>query len=829
MTDIAVTILGITGLLALISLLPPLAHRLNLPFSVLLAVVGCALGGLVFLGRNLPYTGVLGDFIDALRGFAISPEALLYIFLPPLLFEAALAIDVRRLMDDMAPILLLAVVGVVICTLVVGLSLNAAADIGIIACLLLGAVIATTDPAAVVSIFRDLGAPRRLSILVEGESLFNDAAAIALYSLLTAMLLGLRNADAVATTFAFLEDFVGGAIAGYLAARATFALFGLLHGLRLAEITLTVAMTYLVYVVTERYLHVSGVVAVVVAGLVTGWHGRIRVTPTTWDSLVDTWAQLGFWASSLIFVLAAMLVPQLLVDVGWNDALLLGILVPAALLARAIVLYGLLPLLSVSRMASKISNPYKLVILWGGLRGAVSLALALAVSENRALPADIRGFVAVLATGFVLFTLLVNGTTLRLLLRLLHLDQLSKVDRAVRDRAIMLSLAAIRERIETVAAADRIAPQVKARTCDAFTQRIASVRHAAGDDLLSEADLLQIGLITLATREQELHLQRFKERVVSRKGVQTLIARSGWLLDGAKTAGREGYEAAARRTTTFTRTFQLALALHHRFGFDRWLAEQLADRFERLLIVRMGLQQLLTFNEQQLTPLLGSTTGEQLTMILGRRVTAIEQALAALRLQFPQFARTLESRYLDRVGAQLEGAEYDNMLAESTISREIHTDLERRLGIRRQQLDRRPPLDMELKREQLIVRVPLFAALDAPRQQEIARLLRPRLALPGERIIAKGARGDAMYFIASGAVEVQVGAAPVRLGSGDFFGEIALLTHRPRNADVFALGYCHLLVLRQRDFDRLLNANPALRTRIDTVARERLAAVPVAQ
>jgi CPA1 family monovalent cation:H+ antiporter len=829
MPEIAVTILGITGLLALVSLLPPVANRLNLPFSVLLALAGCALGVVVFFGQNLPGTGLLGDFVAALRGFEISPEALLYIFLPTLLFEAALMIDVRRLMDDVAPILLLAVVAVVVCTLVVGFALAPFADVGLIACLLLGAIVATTDPVAVVGIFRDLGAPRRLSILVEGESLFNDAAAIALSALLTAMLLGTRSADAVGTTIAFLKNFVGGGIVGYAAARGAFALFPFLRGLRFAEITLTVALAYLVYVVAERYLHVSGVVAVVIAGLVTGWHGRIRVTPTTWDSLVDMWAQLAFWASSLIFLLAAMLVPRLLTDATWDDALLLGILIVAALAARALVLFGLAPLLSVSRMAAKVSNSYKLVIVWGGLRGAVSLALALAVSENAALPDNVRHFVAVLATGFVLFTLLVNGMTLQPLLRLLHLDRLSKVDRAVRDRAIMLSLDAIRQRISAVAESDRISPAVTARICEGFAQRISDVRRtAAADAILSDADLLQIGLITLATREQELHLQRYKERVVSRKSVQVMIARAGWLLDGAKTGGRSGYEAAARRGFSFTVTFRIALALHRRLGVTRWLAQELADRFERLLLVRMGLQQLLAFNERQVTALLGSAIGEELTLILGKRVTGIEQGLAALRLQFPEFARTLESRYLERVAAQLEGAEYSDLLAESIISREVHNDLDRQLSARWRNLERRPALDIELKREQLIARVPLFGALDTQRLHAIARLLRPRLALPGERIIARGARGDSMYFIASGAVEVQIAPAPVRLGSGEFFGEIALVMHQPRNADVVALGYCHLLVLRQRDFERLLAGNPDLRARIDTVARERLAPPPAA-
>ena len=209
MPEIAVSILGITGLLALTSLLPPFANRLNLPLSVMLAGVGCALGTIVSVGRLIPDGGLLGDFFAALRSFEISPEALLYVFLPTLLFETALAIDVRRLLDDLAPILLMAVVAVIVCMLVVGLALNTIADVGLVTCLLLGAIVATTDPVAVVGVFRDLGAPRRLSILVEGESLFNDAAAIALFSLLMAMLTDPSKADPLGTTLALFKGFLG--------------------------------------------------------------------------------------------------------------------------------------------------------------------------------------------------------------------------------------------------------------------------------------------------------------------------------------------------------------------------------------------------------------------------------------------------------------------------------------------------------------------------------------------------------------------------------------------------------------------------------------------
>src|SRR5262249_27345919 len=119
MTGAALAVLGVTGLLMLVSFLPPIADRLTLPYTVLLAASGCVRGAIVTAGLAFDGIPLVGDFLGALRGFKFSAEAVLYIFLPALLFEAALHIDVRRLMDELAPILLLAVVAVVVCTVVV--------------------------------------------------------------------------------------------------------------------------------------------------------------------------------------------------------------------------------------------------------------------------------------------------------------------------------------------------------------------------------------------------------------------------------------------------------------------------------------------------------------------------------------------------------------------------------------------------------------------------------------------------------------------------------------------------------------------------------------
>ncbi len=821
MHQIVVTVFGVAGLLALVSLLPALARRLNLPYTVLLAAVGGLLGALVFAVRDVEAMGAAGDFLVALRGFDISAHAFLYIFLPTLLFEAALAVDVRRLLDDLAPILTLAVVAVLVCTLAVGFALSGAAGIDLRACLLLGAIVATTDPAAVVGVFRDIGAPRRLTVLVEGECLFNDAAAIAISTLLIAMLAGNQPFDATGTILAFLVGFLGGAAAGYVAARAACVLFVPLRGLRLAEITLTVSLAYLVFVVAEHYLQVSGVVAVVTAGLVLRSVGRTRITPSTWHSLMETWEQLGFWASSLIFLLAAMLMPRLLVEAGAADLLWLAVLVVAALAARAVVLYGLLPVLSATGLAERVSGAYKAVILWGGLRGAVSLALALAVTENMELAPEVRRAVAVLTTGFVLFTLLINGPTLRPLIRLLRLDRLSPADRAMRERALTLAIAGLNERIVAVAEREGIDVATARDVARDAARRVATVGEA-DEAALSDDDRVYIGLATLASREQELYLEAFRDRLTSRRIVDLATAAAGRLADGVKTDGRAGYEKAARAALGFSWGFRAALALHHRLGLAGWLAHQLADRFEMLLGSETAVRRLIEFNRDKIAALLGGPTALTLSAILEARLAAIEAALAALKLQYPDHARTLQSTYLARVSLRLEEESYRALLAESAISQEVFNDLSRRLSARWQVVDRRPPLDIAMKRVEMVARVPLFASLPAQRLAEIARLLKPRLVVPEERIIAAGEEGDAMYFIASGAVEVRVPPASVRLGSGEFFGEIALLTHRPRTADVAALGFCKLLVLHDRDLDRLLARDPELRRRLDEVARRRL-------
>jgi monovalent cation:H+ antiporter, CPA1 family len=823
MTDTIQTVFAVTALLGLVSLLLPLAERLSIPYAVVLAVVGVAIGGIAQLPVGQHPGSVIGDVVHWLHDFGLSAESLLYVFLPALLFEAALNVDVRQLSDEVWTVLLLAVIGVIVCTLVVGLALWPISPVGVLACVILGAIIATTDPVAVVAIFRDIGAPRRLSTLVQGESLFNDAAAIAIYTLAVAMLAGDQPANPLDGVITFIREFGGGLLAGYVAGWAVTLFIPMLRTSRLAEATLTIAFAYVIFVICDHYLGVSGVVAVAAAALAVSAGGRRRLSPSNWESLVVTWEQLAFWASSLIFLFAAMQTPELLDKASWGDLGLLVALVVAALVARAMTLYGLIPMLSFAGIAKPIDRDHKLVMLWGGMRGAVSLALALAAAENEALPPEVRQFVGILATGFVIFTLLVTAPTMRPLMRLLKISSLGATEAAVSQRVIGLSLSSIPQEIETVGRQHQISPEIVAEVAKVYGGYGRDLADAAVDADLPDQLRERAALYVLADREQEFCLDYFESRTVSRRVAASLLAHAARLRDGVRSEGIEGYQKAAARILSFGRVPRLALAIHRRIGVARPLARLLGDRFEVQLAARFVLQNVIAFNLEQIERVFGAGPKAAMAQQLDQRFNGIDRAIAALKLQYPTYARQLELQFLARMAARLEEERYRRLRVESIINQEMYEDLQRKLRPRRQAIELRPSLDLGLKREELVSRVPMFASLDVKARRSVARMLRPRLAVPDEVIVHKGERGDAMYFISSGAVEVRIPPTPIQLGSGDFFGELALLLADRRTADVVALGYCQLLSLAARDLHRLFGTEPALRDQIHAVAQVRAA------
>jgi CPA1 family monovalent cation:H+ antiporter len=820
MLDIAFVLLVIAALLVVVGLVQPLAAYLRLPPPVLLGVVGVGLGIFPAVMSRLGWPIQTDPFADIFVALPFSSASFIYIFLPLLVFEAGIATDVRRMLQDAAPILLLAVVATLITTGVVGLALWPISGVSLVACLLLGAVVATTDPAAVIAIFRDIGAPARLARLVEGEALLNDAAAIALFTVLLGMVMSSREPDIGTGLREFFSSFIGGGLLGLLAGRLSLSIIRWLRDDRLAEVTITVALAYGVFVAAD-YLHVSGIVAVLGAGLVVSALGRSRIAPYNWSFLSDLWDQIAFWARSLVFVLASILVPRLLGSIGIHTLLLLAVLIVAAFAARILVLFVLMQPLEFLRLSQPISAAYKLAIMWGGLRGALTLVLALAATENTALGPVTQRFIAALATGFVLFTLFVNGTTLRTVIALLGLNRLSPRNEVLRDRVLALAYAEVSDWIGEMAQYHALPESAVEQVTHPYRAWIAEADLRDEAEGLSQHDRLAIALVALANQERVLVLETSADRIASPTTVQVLLQNADALVEGARTEGRLGYRRAAETALSFPVSFRIAYFFYRHSGIQRVLADRLADRVELLLITRLLVDRLVKFNSERLGALFDTRLTEITAEIIDQRREEVGDALDALRRQYPDYLTALEVRLLRQSALRQELARYQALFEEGLIPQELYDVLRKNVAAA-PAAEARPRFEIGLDTHRLIERLDLLSGLEERQLERVAKLLRPRFTVPNERIIRAGDRGDSVFFIASGAVEVRLPGRRVRLGSGEFFGEMALLSGRPRQADVVALTYCRLLELRKIDFERFLAANPEAKAAISRIVEERL-------
>lgn len=816
---------GVAALLGTASLLMPAARRLSLPYTVLIAVFGAAVGALLAVMPD--FGGGAARMAALLNETEMPSEALLYLFLPPLLFVAGLHIELSRLMDDIWPVLVLAIVAVIACCLAVGFSLAPfmAADgvslIGgsepeelLLLALLLGAVVAPTDTAAILSIFRDIGAPRRLSTIVEGESLFNDAASIALVVVLIAALGGDTSGGVGGAGLELVKQLGGGILLGIVMGRLTAFVTQAARGFVVAETTLTVMLAYLAFSVAQLVLGVSGIIAVVAAAVTFGTRARTRLTPGSWDALKALWGQLDFWATTLIFVFAAMTAPAVLGTLRWSDLAALGAVYGAALAARAAIVFGVFPVLTRLRLTDPVSRGYRTVLAWGGVRGALTVVLALFVTEDRSVLAtgeENARLILVLAFGFVLLTLFVNATTLRMLMRVLRLDKLDPRERMVRDRVMALSRARVEEAV--IAAARDLGLERPAREAEAQTH-----------DGLSPDEHVQVALIGLTNREAELSMQGLERGVIDRGIAEIMLAQAGRLADAIRTRGRAGYIEVAKQNHLPTRGFHFAMWVHRRFGVSSLIAAEIAQRYELMLIKGRLVVQLKEFAARELPQVVGQNATGVVLGLLDDRAKAMAATVAAIEKQYPTYARSVRGLLVERLALSLEEAEYAVQRDQALISEEIYEDLEADRLRRVKAVRARPVLDLGLEITDMLGRVPLFAGLPESGLAAVAELLRPVLAVQNEAVIKTGTIGREMYFIVSGDVDVMTPRGPVRLGPGAFFGEVALLTSRPRNADVVAASYCELLMLKKRDLDALMAAQPQLKVEIEARAAARAAA-----
>ncbi len=390
----------LVGLLALSLFAEWLAAKIKLPHSSLLVLLGACAGFFITQGTTLD-TGLRAENFH---------DLIFFVFLPVLIFEAAYKIDLDLLRENIGVILFLAVIGMLLTTIIAAAMLFAGighpTGFPWIAALLSGALLAATDPVAVVAQLHTLKAPKRLEVLLEGESLFNDATAIVLFSIfLVLATMPAAQVSPVSALIDFVVIFAGGALVGAVVG-GLCQLGRRLFPPGIASAALTLLAAYGSFLLAEGVLHVSGVMGSLVAGLVMAGSGSAE--PRAEKSVNFFWGALAYVANGCVFLLMGVTITIAMFTERWLAML---IAIAAVLIARLISTYASVWLTN-RVLQERVPLNYQGVLVWGGLRGAVTLALALS------LPTELEYWWTIqsMAFGVVLFTLLVQAPTMPALL-----------------------------------------------------------------------------------------------------------------------------------------------------------------------------------------------------------------------------------------------------------------------------------------------------------------------------------------------------------------------------------------------------------------------------
>lgn len=387
-----------------------LTKLMNRPYSIALVLVGLILGL-----TEIPYLDEAEHFIVQSEVFQV---IIISLFLPVLLGDASLKLSFSHLKEEKGPVLALAVGGTLLSFLFIGIGAHYLIGLPIIVAFTFAALMSATDPISVISIFKSLGVPKKLVTIIEGESLFNDGVAVVLFQISTVYLVsymemglaGLGHGILLFLKFSFGGIAVGG-ITGFIFSQIIRA-----YDDYPLEIAFSIVMFFGSYFIAEHF-HVSGVIAIVVAGLIFGNYGaKVGMSETTKiniDSFFDT---ITFFANSLIFLMIGLEIKNIDLTKKWGY---IAIAIVIVLLSRTLALY-----ISLAPVRG-FSEKYKAILNWGGLKGSLSIALALSLPRTF----EGREDILILTFSVVLFSLLFQGLTITPLINKLKVtDKKENVD-----------------------------------------------------------------------------------------------------------------------------------------------------------------------------------------------------------------------------------------------------------------------------------------------------------------------------------------------------------------------------------------------------------------
>lgn len=781
----------------------------RIPYTVALILIGIGIGLLETKGWISAISHEAGGSLSLVAN--IDPHLLLFLFLPTLVFESASALEVHLFKRMFSQIALLAVPGLLVSTFTTAAFVHFLIGWDWPIALIFGALISATDPVAVVALLKEVSSRKRLETLIEGESLFNDGTAIVLFTLFMALVASTNtnmNLWQAGLDFAWVVSM--GLVVGMITGGFVLSWIKRVFNDPLIEITLTIVSAYLVFYIAENLLHVSGVVAVVSLALLFASIGRTRISPEVGGFLHHFWELLAYMANTLIFLIVGILIALRLeldnIDMWIN----LGIIYIAVMLIRGFSISLFMPILS--RIGIGITRDKAIVLWWGGLRGAVSLALGLIVATSPLFPTEMQQHILFYTAGIVVMTIVINGSSMGWLLGKLGMDRLPTGKQVTVDRA------------RSIIATDlnQFLPTLKKESfldgADWEKVNLNTPLHAPEikDDVEEEA--IEVAYFRrLLETERQHYWTLFKNGSLGTNATQILVDAVERALDGTPVLYPRQRLESIWQTPWWLSSLQ-------KVPFLRGLANKMAyTRFVTTYDVARGFvlaQEEIATHVDKLAP--APEFSEKAFLAIGKNKQESSEKIEHLKTIFPEVIQSLETACALRAMMNRERTIIKKLLDAAVLAhpeaQRLTDDVERRMH----QLRRTPPSFPDSK--YLLSQAAWCQGFSDSLLEKLASMAEQRVFNPGDVLIQEGKKATGLIFLVCGQVK-QSSRLPGNDGltpqEGDLIGVEGLLM-QTQTETVTAVTPADALWFNAKPFSHVLAEYPELFGRLSQILQEHI-------
>jgi CPA1 family monovalent cation:H+ antiporter len=769
------------------------AGYLRLPHSIFLVGLG-VLSGMLLHYFQIEYAPIL---------IKIFPEVIVVILLPILIFDAAYDMDISEFRTDFGQIIGLATVGLGISTFIIGYLIHYFFRFDLLPSLTFGALISATDPISIVALFREIGIPKRLQNIVEGESLLNDATAFVMFQVLVGITMHSMNSNNILGPAIghFFSILLGGILLGAVLAYAISLLLRFVSVSGSAQLGITVVAAFVSFLVAENIFHVSGIITTITVGLYLGSRARTKLNKDALNGMRYVWGFLALSANIIVFFAVGVTVdPSVLL----LSAKFILPTIAIVYLARTVSVFATVSILNRVKWIQKISGLYQVVLAWGGLRGGLALGLVLTLPETF----PYKSIFVSLAISVVLATLFVNALSTRKLLQVLKLDRLNLEDEKFYYKTVELIQEKIFTPLESLATDGIISTDlVENKKLQSLKIFLDGHIHFISQMLKNDDADLKFATATVLLREKQYYDKKLEDKILSKLSYYHLIRFVDERINFYKL---EHFQDLKDYHFEFpqSNSIQTIIAQWIKLIHDQLLIQRLAIELEVILNIKLALISVL----------------KDVTHPKVREIVLSWLSVATLKLDefyrlYPLYSSAAQMHYVSNslyASAMAEAIELREFLiigqpVFSRVSEKIQEILDQSVAESVQLFDPR--------KTELLSHAPLFQDFSKEAIEALSRMAKVRVYPKGKVIAVKGEKVNSFFLITAGMAEIikdlsdNLTEKP-KIISGDSFGEMSLLFNKPNTATIRAILDTEVIEIDRNILRNLMRAFPSSKEKI---------------